>query len=474
MRVTYERERICRMWVGSRPVVACFTAQSVEAILSSNVNIEKSVEYEFTSPWLGHGLITSPQNKWRRRRKILTPAFHFRILNDFLPVINEQAAVLVGKIAEYRGSSLDFVPLSCHCALDVICETTMGINIRSQSGGNSKYVRTVSQAAELVLLRVMRPWLWPDFIFYLSKHGRRFKGCLTVLKAFTLGVIEERKRSWERILGDQDLAELAAEQISERQLYERLTSSRREDCDQDDDGQNKNGRLTFLDILLYEHMVRKTLTLSDVREEVDTFMFAGHDTTSMSISWTIYLLGLDEAIQERARQEVDQVFESCPDQQTLGMDQVKNLKYVEQCIKEAQRVYPSVPFIGRELVEDTLISGYLVPKGTTCAVFTHLLHRDERVWPQPAVYNPDRFSPEASVGRNPFAFVPFSAGPRNCIGQRLALMELKIVIANLLRHYRFTSLEARDKLLLVGEMILRPRNGLKIRFTSRRDLPSKS
>src|SRR5437867_2511399 len=100
MRLTYARERICRMWVGSRPVVCCFTAESVEAILSSNVNIEKSIEYEFSTPWLGHGLITSPQGKWRRRRKILTPAFHFRILNDFLPVINEQANVLVRKIAE--------------------------------------------------------------------------------------------------------------------------------------------------------------------------------------------------------------------------------------------------------------------------------------------------------------------------------------------------------------------------------------
>lgn len=215
----------------------------------------------------------------------MTPAFHFRILNDFLPVINEQANTLVNKVKNKTDKQVNIVPILCHCALDVICETTMGINIKSQEGANSEYVKTVSRAAELVLLRLMRPWVWSDFIYYHTSKGRTYKEYLRILKGFSMKVIEERKKRWLQVIHDDEL-----EGASERQVYQRLSDAL-------SDGDHK--RLAFIDILLYEHIVRKTLSIADVCEEVDTFMFAGHDTTSMAMSWTVYLLGLHEQFQEQ-------------------------------------------------------------------------------------------------------------------------------------------------------------------------------
>lgn len=103
-----------------------------------------------------------------------------------------------------------------------------------------------------------------------------------------------------------------------------------------------------------------------------------------------------------------------------------------------------------------------MPKGTTCAIFTYLVHRNSDIFPQPEVFDPDRFTPSQASGRHPFAYIPFSAGPRNCIGQKFAIIEQKIVVANVVRNFYLKSVDERDKLIITGEMVLRSRNGLRL------------
>lgn len=307
MRVTYYKERICKMWIGTRPVVCCFTPEAVEAILGSNVNIEKSIEYRFSKPWLGEGLITSPRSKWRFRRRILTPAFHFRILEDFLPVMNEQAQVLVNKIqgmvnqhqstttkATSDGPSMDVIQLMTLCTLDIICETTMGVQVGSQQNWDSEYVKSVQEASELILRRLMRPWMWPDWVYYRSAAGRRFARCCSTLRNFSMKVIQERKNEWVGHItsqGDSSLLlnnnnDQTQQQTGDGKKKKRKNIYAIDDSinnnNQEDDGLDLRGsafftgkkRLAFLDLLLQQHLIAKNLSLDDVREEVDTFMFA--------------------------------------------------------------------------------------------------------------------------------------------------------------------------------------------------------
>ena len=419
-------------------------------------------------PWLGEGLVTSNKSKWKSRRKILTPAFHFRILEDFLPIVNEQAHVLVAKVARMcsdgRCRSVDVLPLATLCTLDTICETAMGIRVGAQHN-ESDYVKALHQVSGLIITRLTRPWLWPDWAFYVSKHGRRFRKCLSVMQNFTTKVIKDRRQQW-----------------IDDHTRKPTTGAKLETMD---DPKPTSRRLAFLDLLLEQHLVNNALTLEDVREEVDTFMFAGHDTTAMAISWTLYMLGLHNDIQERVRDEVDAIFDSAAAKQSTAnadnegdsgdglekinvtSDMLKQMKYLDMVLKEVQRVYPTAPFVGRELTADTEIGGYTVPKGSTCGILTFLLHRNADIFPNPEVFDPERFRPDQAAGRHPFAYVPFSAGPRNCVGQRFALMEQKIVVSNLIRNFHLRSLEPRDKLIVVGEMVLRPQNGLKLEIVPR-------
>lgn len=165
-----------------------------KVILSSSTLTQKSAEYHFLDSWLGEGLVTSSRAKWRLRRKILTPAFHFRILEDFLPIINEQSNVLVAKLGdqcdqagnnnngdnddgekcESSAESFDVVPVITLCMLDIICETAMGVKMNLQANSNHEYVESLYNISRIFLIRLMRPWLWPTITFNLSEHGRIF------------------------------------------------------------------------------------------------------------------------------------------------------------------------------------------------------------------------------------------------------------------------------------------------------------
>lgn len=262
--------------------------------------IDKANEYRFLQPWLGHGLVTSSRSKWCQRRKILAPAFHFQILTDFLPIINDEATCLVEKVFKLCTAQLghtsdgakqapsedpsranhhhpatrlgvDLTPLITMCTLDTICETAMGIKINCQQSGqsSSQYVESLHELGELILVRVMRPWLWPDSIFYLTPSGRKFTRCLKVMHKFTMDVIIKRKQAWQHQLKLDNRHQVTTNDNS-TSMSTTLEDLRKSGFFAE--GQNR--RLAFLDLLLQQHLLANALTLEDVREEVDTFMFA--------------------------------------------------------------------------------------------------------------------------------------------------------------------------------------------------------
>ncbi|KAE8746742.1 Cytochrome P450 CYP4c [Frankliniella occidentalis] len=432
---------ICRTWFCSQPYVVLSSPAAVEAVLGSNRLTDKSDEYLYLRPWLGTGLLTSSGAKWHRRRKVLTPAFHFRILDDFIDVFREQAAVLADKMEALAGDPEGFnvFPLVTLCTLDIICETAMGRKVNAQVDSESPYVRAVYDMAEIVLTRQSTVWYQPDWLFHLTPMYRRQQRCLADLHGFSTKVIRERK----------------AEILDEARLKGRPGRG-----GEDDLGSKR--RLAFLDLLIEASQGGAVLSDDDIREEVDTFMFEGHDTTSAAISWCLFLIGCDPHVQRQVHAELDDIFADDPGR-GVTMKDLAEMKYLECCIKEALRLYPSVPAFARSLREDTQIGPYTVPAGTTAMLVIYMLHRNAEVFPEPEVFDPDRFLPDNCVGRHPFAYVPFSAGPRNCIGQKFALLEEKSVLSALFRRLRFESLDRREDLTLHGELIIRPKDGLRVR-----------
>ena len=166
-------------------------------------------------------------------------------------------------------------------------------------------------------------------------------------------------------------------------------------------------RFAFLDMLLISQMEGNGLTDTEIREEVDTFMFEGHDTTSSALAFALYLLSQHADVQQKAYEEA------------LAMegDEKETMRYLEAVIKETLRIYPSVPFFSRKVSEDLQIGNITVPKGAAVSTLAYMIHRDEVNFPNPEKFDPERFMGN-SEDMHPFAFVAFSAGPRNCIGKQ--------------------------------------------------------
>ncbi|XP_026678195.1 cytochrome P450 4c3-like [Diaphorina citri] len=270
----------------------------------------------------------------------------------------------------------------------------MGRKINAQDDSNSEYVKAVYEIGSIIQKRQAKIHLQPDFLFRLSSLYKNHQRCLNTLHSFSYKVINERK------------ADLKARRNIEETM--------------EDSAEDVKKRPAFLDLLI-EASERHNLSDENIREEVDTFMFEGHDTTSAAICWTLLLLGSNQEIQNKVYEEI-LVTSFKALHKPFTTRSLNSMKYLEACIKEALRLYPSVPFIARKLSEDVPLPDYVLPRDTEVIIVVYNLHRDPEVFPRPELYDPDRFLSENVAGRNPYAYIPFSAGPRNCIGEEFSVL----------------------------------------------------
>ncbi|XP_022915872.2 cytochrome P450 4C1-like [Onthophagus taurus] len=425
--------RTWKMWT---PEVHVMKPEHFEQIMGSSVLLKKASGYKYLSSWLGDGLLLSDGKKWHQRRKMITPTFHFKILDTFMKVFEEKSELLI-KYLEERcdGQAFDMYPYINHCALDIICETAMGVSTNAMSDRNSSYTQAIYNITILLNKRFLTPLHQTKLYPYLPE-GKQFEHNLKIMHDFTNKIISERRNLL-------------------KSLPQRKGSI-------DDVLMSQKKRLSFLDLLLD---ASDKLTDADIREEVDTFMFEGHDTTTAAVSWCLLLLANHPDIQEKVYQELKSVLQgkTAP----ASISDLNKLSYLECCVKEALRLYPSVPVIGRKLTEDVVIDGYEIPKETDANLHIYKVHRNPDIYPNPDKFDPDRFLPENSSKRHPYAYVPFSAGPRNCIGQKFAIYEEKTMIASIINAYKVLPVDSLDSLTLVFEVILRPINGINLKLQKR-------
>ncbi|XP_067134662.1 cytochrome P450 4C1-like [Centruroides vittatus] len=441
------KEKVAKVsWGGYQYFVLCHP-ESAQEVLKSYTVINKDWIYNILHPWLGTGLLTSSNDKWRNRRKLLTPAFHFRILEDFQGIFNDQSNMLIEKLKKKEENEEFLIDeLITVCTLDIIGDSAMGVHINAQDRSDTDYVIAINEITSAVIQWFTKPWYWFSPIFNLSPLGKKFHKDIETVHEFdrkrmeTIQVIREKKQKLIEELEDNQT-------LDNFQVEKEVVGVKK--------------RRAFLDLLLYHHLTDGSLDEEDIREEVDTFMFEGHDTTAMGISWSLYLLGLHPDIQEKVYQELQEIFGENTNK-SITSEELKRMKYLECIIKETLRIYPPVPLIVRKNPSDIKVGDYILPANSSLIINIYGIHHNPTVFENPEVFDPDRFLPEHCEKRHPFAFVPFSAGPRNCIGQRFAMMEMKTVLANVLRHFRVKSLDHRDKIFESGDVILRPKFGIRM------------
>ncbi|CAL1283602.1 unnamed protein product [Larinioides sclopetarius] len=233
------------------------------------------------------------------------------------------------------------------------------------------------------------------------------------------------------------------------------------------ESETHNGKYkALLDLLLEKHFETHELNEEDIREEVNTFVLAGHETVATSASWALYLIGLHPDVQAKIHEEIDEVFGDEMKRPLTEID-LKNLHFLDSVLKETARLYPAIPLIARQATEDCNICDYVIPKGATCVIFLYFLNRDEDVFPEPNKFDPDRFLPENSVNIPEYGYIPFSAGARSCIGYKYAEMELKTIMCSILRNFTVTSLDDREKIQPMLKIALHPSQPIRLKFRTR-------
>ncbi|XP_043470023.1 uncharacterized protein LOC122503517 [Leptopilina heterotoma] len=434
---------IVRLWLASIPVINVFHPDDVRLLLTNTTNIEKNLMYNFLQPWLGTGLLTSAGAKWQHRRKMLTPAFHFNILQDFTDIFVENAQKLVESLKSKEGVTKDIVPLFKIHTLKIICETAMGIQL-DKVGDEKQYANAIRELGSILFYRTPKPWFHIDWIFSLSPKGQIQKKCLKTLHDFTTKIIEERRKYLKSNLNGKE------------------DSLKKNGHVEDDVGIRKK-RTAMLDILI-KSAEENEIDDDGIREEVDTFVFEGHDTTAMAFIFTVALLAEHPEIQDLARKEVTELFKKSNGK--IGIKEINSLDYLDRCVKESLRLYPSVATIGRAVTEDQQLKNYLIPAGSMINIHIFDLHRDPNYWPNPLVFDPDRFLPNNVQNRHPFAYVPFSAGSRNCIGQKFATLELKVLISHLLENFKMSTNAITNEIKLIQDLVITPAEPIRVKFTS--------
>lgn len=186
----------------------------------------------------------------------------------------------------------------------------------------------------------------------------------------------------------------------------------------------------LLDILM---AARDGLTKREIMDELFIFFLAGHETTALTLTYCIHLLTANPEWQQKVIDEVDAVTGG----EEPSFEHLSQLTTLTMVLKETLRLFPPTSQLGRELSQDTELSGKMVPKGSQLLINMDIIHKRPEFWPNPEKFDPLRFTPENSVGRHEMAFMPFTNGPRICIGQHFFWQEAKIVLANLFQRFRF-------------------------------------
>ncbi|XP_059545663.1 cytochrome P450 4B1 [Myotis daubentonii] len=384
--------------------------------------------YNYFLQWIGKGLLVLDGPTWFQHRKLLTPGFHYDVLKPYVKVFADSTHTMLDKWEEKarKDKSFDIFSDVGHMALDSLMKCTFGKGNSGLGHRDHNYYLAVSDLTLLMQQRIASLQYHNDFIYWLTPHGRRFLRACQVAHDHTDQVIRERKAA-----------------LQDEKEQKKIQNRR---------------HLDFLDILLGardENGIK--LSDADLRAEVDTFMFEGHDTTTSGISWFLYCMALNPEHQHRCREEVREIL---GDRDSFQWDDLGKMTYLTMCIKESLRLYPPVPQVYRQLSKPvSFVDGRSLPAGSLVSLHIYALHRNSAVWPDPEVFDPLRFSPENVTGHHPFAFMPFSAGPRNCIGQQFAMNEMKVVAALCLLRFEFAvdPLQPPIKLL---QLVLRSKNGI--------------
>uniref|UniRef100_A0A336LN05 CSON006010 protein n=1 Tax=Culicoides sonorensis TaxID=179676 RepID=A0A336LN05_CULSO len=415
--------KIGKVWFGHMFVMYLHDPEILQQIYTSKKCLEKPFFYKFFG--FGDGLITAKVKSWKGHRKILNNAFSTRNLQGFIATFDESSKQYVKSLEENLGNGpFDMLNYAVKATLDSICATSFGINVKAQEK-KLNFNAHLQRIHELTAIRMFNLHLYSDFIYQQSKYWPEDIVARSHCLEFGQELVKKRR---------QELVESNNNYVTDG------NGSGYDDEIQDNTFTNKKSEI-FVDHLIKSRGVDDVkFTDNQIRDHVLTILSAGNETTALGVSFASVFLAMHPDVQEKLYQEIKDVY-GVEGNVPVTYENLRKLEYMDRVIKETLRLAPSVPLISRIMTEDTYFdNGLMLPKGTHTLVVIYALHRLKCYWGENAdQFDPDNFLPEKVASRHPYCYLPFSSGIRNCIGQKYALLSMKVMLVNLLLAYKFTT-----------------------------------
>ncbi|NXQ17063.1 CP3AD protein, partial [Peucedramus taeniatus] len=389
---------------------------------------------------LNNAISLAEDEQWKRLRTVLSPTFTSGKLKEMFPIIKHYGEALVKNVQKQvkEHSSISVKDIFGSYSMDVVTSTSFGVNIDSMNNPKDPFVREMKKLVKFDFFNpvFILSFAFPFLIPVMAKMN---------INIFPNDVVDFFMRSLAKIKQDR-----------EKEAHK--------------------GRVDFLQLMIESQRSAsqgkneanpsdKALTDIEVLAQAFIFIFAGYEPTSNTLGFLAYELAMHPDVQEKVLQEIDTVL---PNKAPLTYEAIMKLEYLDMTVSETLRYYPLGGRIERTCKKDVEINGVIIPKGVVVTIPPYVLHRDPEYWPNPDEFRPERFSKENKESIDQYTYLPFGAGPRNCIGMRFALLILKVAIVSLLQHFTFqTCKETQIPIKLSSIGLLAPEKPIILKLVPR-------
>ena len=386
----------------------------IEEVLVRNPRNFRKDRVVRNSRWFfGEGLLTNEGDSWLRQRKLSAPAFHRERVSSYAQIMTDYAEQMLA--VWHNGETRDIQ--------QEMMQLTLNVVVRALFNVESDRTQQIRTAMNLMMGNAtgVRMLLPPIARYLPTPQMNRVRRAVKGLDETVYNIIAQHRAS-TRDSGD---------------LLSMLMSAR------DEDGSRMSDK--------------------QLRDEVLTFLLAGHETTALALTWTWYLLDQNPKAEQRLHQELDRVLAG----RAPTASDLANLSYCDRVIRESMRLYPPAWSLARTVISNFELHGYTIPAGANVVMSQWIMHRNPTYFPDPEKFDPDRWLTEGAQKLPRFAYFPFGGGPRQCIGAAFAMMEATLLLATMAQHFRL-HLIADHPVIPVPSFTLRPKHGMKMTLKSRR------
>ncbi len=381
----------------------------VESVLvNQHQNFRKDRVVRNTRWIFGDGLLTNEGTPWLRQRRIIQPAFHRERIAGYANTMTSYTNEFMDSWKD--GDTRDIHQDMMRLTLKIVAKLLFDLEVDEEAEKIAHSLNTlIGQGAGGRMI-------FPPFLRYLPAPAMaKVRRSARQLDEIAYRIIRQRRKSAHE---NGDLLSL-------------LMQAR------DEDGSG--------------------MTDKQLRDEAITFLLAGHETTALSLSWAWYLLGLNPEVEKKLHQELQQVLSG----RAPEAADMPRLTYTEKVIKEAMRLYPPGWAVARTALGDCEVGGYRLRRGDNVVISQWVMQRDKRFFTDPEKFDPDRWSPERAASIPKFAYFPFGAGPRGCVGQSFAMMEAILLLATIAQRYTFAVVPGHP-VVPMPSVTLRPKHGIRV------------